>query len=769
MNQRYLRIITTFGILGLVAGALAIPSTVQASTYVVNTTDQRWDLGDWPCTLDHCSLWEAVVSANVHPGPDRITFDLPGDPPYIIYLGDPAHPGLTYQELNIWDNDTEIDATTQPGGKVYLHGLGNAGTGMIIRSDRNTVRGLGFLGFNSDGIRVNGERNFLYRIAVGEYLGEGFIPEPTSNEIGILLSGEDNTIRGATVANNAVGIDVRAGHSTIQDSHIGTVIRGATRRGNHRGISLSTAGYETTIERNTIVGNELGIQVYSGGNTIIRNYIGCIPSSMVPIGNEIGILLATFEGDNRIGGTGIYEGNVIVDNDIGVEITGIGNQILNNRIGVDFSGTAIPNRIGVFIHPDPELATLDIVPSGALLGTGFYEAGNVIAYNTEDGVWIDSASQVFIQHNLIHHNGGDGIHLSVEEGTIPADGMRINIRANSMFDNGGLGIHIPDPAYANDVEPPAGLRYVRGSIIGTACPGCRVELFIAAADPTGFGEGKTFLERETAGSDGSFSIPVPELRTCDLITATATDALGNTSVFSRNATALLCFRLPTLAAWIFLFGGAGAGAGSALLIALRRQPLTLRQAPWVILGVFLGAGLAVVFLNMPFVEISWPARQERPPSNPGLTISALPQPEGVDAREGTSAFIHPATPTIWLPDSADKSTPTPTSSIPAASMRNNANCRRGPGTDYDIVTSLPPGLTVPIIGRNPNNSWWQVQVPGTQTQCWVFGENAEASGDVSGVPIVEPDPLGCWVWTGNQNECKAPCPEGAQPGGACTP
>jgi hypothetical protein len=62
-----------------------------------------------------------------------------------------------------------------------------------------------------------------------------------------------------------------------------------------------------------------------------------------------------------------------------------------------------------------------------------------------------------------------------------------------------------------------------------------------------------------------------------------------------------------------------------------------------------------------------------------------------------------------------------------------------------------------------------VQVPGTQTRCWLAGENVETSGDTGQVPIVEPEAIGCWVHEPNGDVCTVPCPEGAQPGGACTP
>jgi parallel beta-helix repeat protein len=763
MKIRPFRSTTTAFLFGLTVGALALPVPVRAGTYVVNTTDQRIDSGTNPCTVDHCSFWEAAITATMRPGPDRITFDLPGDPPYIIYIGDPENPGRVYPEITVWDDDTEIDGTTQPGGPIYLHGLGEAGWGMIVYSNHNSIRGLGFLGFNESGIAVAGDGNFLDRLIVGEYIGGGLIPAPTFNEEGIHLYGNDNTIRGVQVGNNGIGILSCGARSTVQDSHVGTIMEGGTRRGNDFGIDFRIGG-GGTIERNTILGNEYGIFLSSGDNTVVRNYVGLDPATGAVIGNGTGITLENSTGSNIVGGIDAYEGNVIVDNRVGIEIDGVG-QVLNNRIGLDFTGRAIPNRVGVsfYIHGD-----------GNVLGSGYFGAGNIIANNTGDGVYVNSVEQILIEHNVIYNNGGHGINLFLDTryAVLPGDGMKVTIRRNSIYGNGGAGINILDPAYANGVEPPSGLRYNGGIVIGTACVGCRVEVFVAAADPSGFGEGKTFLESGTAGSDGSFSIPVPGLRACSQITATATDAVGNTSMFSRNANALLCFRTTALMSWIVILGGAGAGTGLGLLIAVRRKPLTLRQVPWLILGAVVGGGLVVFFLSLPFVEIQWPSRQSQPPSNQGPTVATIPHPQGTDALKLTLTFISQATPTVWLPEAPNESTPTqtPTSSKPAATLLQNANCRRGPGAGYDIVTNLPQGLNVPIVGRNQDQSWWQVQVPGTQTQCWLAGGNVQTSGDLNGVPLVEPPPLGCWVKPAQgPNKCVVPCPQGAKPGGACTP
>jgi hypothetical protein len=130
--------------------------------------------------------------------------------------------------------------------------------------------------------------------------------------------------------------------------------------------------------------------------------------------------------------------------------------------------------------------------------------------------------------------------------------------------------------------------------------------------------------------------------------------------------------------------------------------------------------------------------------------------------------------TVASASATPTATATPTQAVsppaPTARLLQTAYCRSGPSTDYHNITNLPQGSTVAVVGRNQDGSWWQVQVPGTQTRCWVAGGNVETSGDLSQVPIAESPPLGCWVKPQQGPEqCIAPCPEGAQPGGACEP
>jgi hypothetical protein len=79
--------------------------------------------------------------------------------------------------------------------------------------------------------------------------------------------------------------------------------------------------------------------------------------------------------------------------------------------------------------------------------------------------------------------------------------------------------------------------------MGTACKGCRVEVFIAATDAgdLGHGEGKTFLGATKAGAGGSWSLALApgQVSSGRRVTATATTPVAfataaETSEFTAN-------------------------------------------------------------------------------------------------------------------------------------------------------------------------------------------------------------------------------------------
>ncbi|MBN2117750.1 MAG: hypothetical protein JW730_14335 [Anaerolineales bacterium] len=136
------------------------------------------------------------------------------------------------------------------------------------------------------------------------------------------------------------------------------------------------------------------------------------------------------------------------------------------------------------------------------------------------------------------------------------------------------------------------------------------------------------------------------------------------------------------------------------------------------------------------------------------------------------------------PASAKTPTTTPTPEKAHVTAIQNANCRYGPGTAYDIADTLFAGQTAPIMGRNEQGTWWQIQGPTFGSLCWVSKVTVEVSGAIDVVPVIvapppptltpepreRPKPQGCYTYDNRKNKvCTVPCPPNAQPGGACTP
>lgn len=67
--------------------------------------------------------------------------------------------------------------------------------------------------------------------------------------------------------------------------------------------------------------------------------------------------------------------------------------------------------------------------------------------------------------------------------------------------------------------------------------------------------------------------------------------------------------------------------------------------------------------------------------------------------------------------------------------------RNGPGTSYERVGSLSAGQTVLIIGRNPQNDWWQIR--SDTLEGWVFSAYVHVEGDVLAIPCISISSVNC--------------------------
>ncbi|AFY47683.1 CARDB domain-containing protein,putative collagen-binding protein,Calx-beta domain-containing protein,subtilase family protease [Nostoc sp. PCC 7524] len=239
------------------------------------------------------------------------------------------------------------------------------------------------------------------------------------------------------------------------------------------------------------------------------------------------------------GGNNTIQGNIIGDGGGGIYITSALNLIGGATV-TESNAIANNNNIGISIS--------------ALTATGNQILNNLIQ-NNDAGVQIsDGASNNLITENVISNNTNDGIAIVAGE----SDATNNAIFGNNIYDNGGLGIDLGnDGVTTNDEGDSDGganalqnypviisatlegeNTLIAGELNSLPSSTYRIEIFSnSSIDISGNGEGENLLTSLVVTTDesgnASFSVTLPVMLPEEYyITATATDALGNTSEFS---------------------------------------------------------------------------------------------------------------------------------------------------------------------------------------------------------------------------------------------
>jgi CSLREA domain-containing protein len=475
-----------------------------------------------------------------------------------------------------------------------------SGTGNVISG--NTIAGVFVLGEDADSNAIQG--NYLGTdptgtIAIGNGESGVALHSATNTLIGGTDAGAGNVLSG-----NTFGIligNLLATGNRIQGNHIGTNADGdAAIPNTQSGILIwgenTTIGGTEAGARNVISGNAgdgIGLAEASTSTVIQGNYIGTDASGTTALGNATGISM-NFSPANTIGGTQSGAGNVISGNGgYGVTVTGssaAGNVVRGNHIGTDASGTArLPNDIGIRVLDAPDNSIGGTEPG----------AGNVISGNARNGIRLlgpDATGNVVLGNyfgtdatgtmnlgngtggvilgnqasgntvgstaagggNVVAFNGRGGIALTVNAGA------NNQFRSNSVFENLRLGIDLAnDLVTANDSDDsdtgPNNLQNFPALTSVASNDGVSIQATLnsspsstfgldffsnVACDESGNGEGRTPLGSSTLTTDASGSgtgTAAFSNVSGTILTATATDANGNTSEFSQ------CGDLTTLA------------------------------------------------------------------------------------------------------------------------------------------------------------------------------------------------------------------------------
>lgn len=482
-----------------------------------------------------------------------------------------------------------IDGSNQVGNDFAFH---------IFSSSNVVIKGFIIGGFTI-GINISGSSS--YNVISGSYIGCNYdATEPLSNTNGIELIGgtHHNTIGGSTpeerniVSGNLhVGIRIAmANYNTVIGNSVGLDRAGEYAIKNSDGISIegdakfNVIGGYTPEERNYVGGNEAyGIPLFGHGcerNLVVGNYIGTNFSGARAVPNTYGVLCDDGAKYNVIGGRVSGARNLISGNSgYGVFLynpSTMNDSVVGNFIGTDYSGTvALPNANGIVVDGPTSKHFIDSnVISGNLqngiifhiggtnenvvtrnkigtnvsgmlpLGNGFdgvrlaegcqynkiglENQGNIIAYNGYNGITVLTSADKYntFSQNVIYGNGRLGIDL-FPEGHTPNDVGDVDNGANDL-----LNFPEIETVFYNSITNETTISGTMDYTIGNVSA-IKIELF-----ESDNWQGKRYLGSTFPDNQGEWTWTTMNLTESALVTATATDELGNTSEFYVDFTTL---------------------------------------------------------------------------------------------------------------------------------------------------------------------------------------------------------------------------------------
>ncbi len=406
---------------------------------------------------------------------------------------------------------------------------GNQAGDIFMGADNGTALNHSVIQGNYIGVGANGVKPLPSGYALG--LGNAILMEGTHYT---LIGGTDSGAGNIIGSSSEYGIGFREGvtNTTIQGNKIGTDYTGSqlmthtlgtgnAQAGIHVGI-VSNAGYTlkshdiliggtTASARNIISGNNnadssyiAGISLNDGAYnvTVQGNYIGTTSSGLSTLPNGTGVLLDTSDPasyqqayDNTIGGSSAGARNVISGNKgCGVYLNGPGvtnNTFRGNYIGLGADGSTMVSNgedgVRILDGPQNNMFGGDAVGEGNTIvsstGNDSSAGAGIIAYG--------STSKNSFIGNSIYANAGLGIDLSPK-----------GLTTNDLYDaDSGPNdlLNYPEYTQVNEVGGDTVIKYR----VDVPAGQYRVEFFSnTLADPSGNGEGQTYLGYENILSSG---------------------------------------------------------------------------------------------------------------------------------------------------------------------------------------------------------------------------------------------------------------------------
>jgi hypothetical protein len=465
------------------------------------------------------SLHQAIVDANAAPGADRIIFAIPGSGLHKIDVSQTALPDLT--------DTVTIDGYTQPGSKPNTAAMGSNAVVLI---------------------QVDGKVGGTSPVFVG------FAVKAADCILrGLMITGFDRYAHGTGEDEDGAGVEVLASGCVVEGNFIGTNGTSAAGFGNYPfGVFIRYSGAMiggTAPAARNVIGGDRVFSVGIGTRLqVVNNHI--VPLIDIRIsGNQIGTnpqetgatngkvegapngygiqTYSTSKGGVVIGGTTPEEANLISGNGVGIELDGGNTLVEGNLIGLqpDRATATVNQGIGILIY------AADNVVGGLAPGAGnqiaFDDIGIDVSRLANSGGFSISGFRNTFLSNQIYAYTKLGIDLETEAGGGPTP--------NDYGDGDAGSNDLQNFPVIAAVHKTSGGTTIFGGLNSTPSTTFTIQAFENLAGNSG--QRLLGTKQVTTGSSGSVLFQIDSAvvtASGSTFTATATDAKGDTSEFSRQ-------------------------------------------------------------------------------------------------------------------------------------------------------------------------------------------------------------------------------------------
>jgi uncharacterized repeat protein (TIGR01451 family) len=336
----------------------------------------------------------------------------------------------------------ELALPTVARPDIEIHGTNAIGSGWTISANNVDIRGLAIYGFGTANINIaqNSNNTIIEQNILGTTASSFTDPGAGVRTLGANILNSGGGTNNGIIRNNLIGF---AGGSGID-------LSGGAATYQITGNEIRSNGLSNTNGAGIALGNQNSVNETIRGNLIVGDS-GFGVNMLVSNGNDT-VNQNTITG-NGVGGT----------QTAGIGSNSSGDTITNNIISANYGA-------GVLVDAN---AARNTTSKNSIIANGTIQSASGAPATGQIGIDLLTPSD--------NQNTGTSPFVTLN-------------RPNGQNQSGGNGL-LNFPVFTNAVLSGGNLE-----LDGFARPGSVIELFIADPDPSGFGEGKTYVTTLTEGS-----------------------------------------------------------------------------------------------------------------------------------------------------------------------------------------------------------------------------------------------------------------------------